>query len=62
VLRPGAYADVVVFDLAAVRDRATFENPHQLAEGVVHVLVNGRAAWRDGRLVAEKHGQVLTRR
>ena len=62
VLRPGAYADVVVFDLAAVRDRATFENPHQLAEGVVHVLVNGRTAWRDGRLVAEKHGQVLTRR
>ena len=62
VLRPGAYADVVVFDLAAVRDRATFENPHQLAEGIVHVLVNGRTAWRDGRLVAEKHGQVLTRR
>lgn len=47
-LREGARADVVVLDLDRYRDRATFENPHQFAEGVVHVLVNGRLAVRDG--------------
>lgn len=62
VLRPGEYADVVVFDLEHVRDRATFEDPHQLAEGMVHVLVNGQVAWQDGQITAHRHGQVLTRR
>lgn len=62
VIRAGAVADLVVFDLARVRDRATYQNPHQLAEGMEHVLVNGRFAWRDGRIAPEKHGQVLTRR
>jgi N-acyl-D-aspartate/D-glutamate deacylase len=61
VLRPGAYADVAVFDLARVRDRATFEDPHQLAEGMVHVLVNGRLALRDGAFTADHGGQVLRR-
>ena len=61
VLRPGAVADLVVFDLDRVRDRATFENPHQLAEGMTHVVVNGRVAWRDGRLSAERHGRVISR-
>jgi N-acyl-D-amino-acid deacylase len=41
-LRVGAWADVVVFDLETVRDRATYQDPHQLAEGAVHVLVNGK--------------------
>ena len=62
VLRPGAYADVVVFDLARVRDRATYDDPHQLAEGMVHVLVNGRFAVRDGTATSEMAGQVLQRR
>lgn len=62
VLRAGAIADIVVFDLPRVRDRATFENPHQLAEGMDHVIVNGKVAWRDGKLAAEKHGQVLSRK
>jgi N-acyl-D-amino-acid deacylase len=61
VLRPGAFADVVVFDLAEVRDMATYENPHQVARGMVHVLVNGKLAWRDGGAVTERHGTVLTR-
>jgi len=59
VLRPGAVADIAVFDLARVRDLATFERPHQLAEGMIHVLVNGRVALRDGALTAERAGQVL---
>jgi len=61
VLRPGAYADVVVFDLDRVHDKATYENPHQVAEGMVHVVVNGRVAWKDGQITPERHGRVLAR-
>ena len=60
-LRPGAAADVVVFDLARVRDQATYEDPHRIAEGMVHVLVNGRFAIRDGQFTDAKAGQVLRR-
>jgi N-acyl-D-aspartate/D-glutamate deacylase len=58
-LRPGAYADVVVFDLALLRDRATYAEPHPLAEGMRHVFVNGRAALRDGAFTEERAGRVL---
>ncbi len=61
VLRPGAYADVVVLDLARVRDRATYEAPHQLAEGVVTVVVNGVVAVDDGRVTDARGGRVLSR-
>jgi N-acyl-D-amino-acid deacylase len=59
VLREGAYADLVVFDLARIRDRATYENPHQLAEGVEDVLVNGTFALQDGRPTGSLSGTVL---
>jgi len=59
LLRPGAVADLAVFDLAAVRDRATFTEPHQLAEGMVHVLVNGAVAVRNGTFTDVRSGQVL---
>jgi N-acyl-D-aspartate/D-glutamate deacylase len=61
VLRAGAFADVVVFDLARLRDRATYERPHQLAEGVVTVLVNGRVALDGGRVTDTRAGRVLAR-
>jgi N-acyl-D-amino-acid deacylase len=60
-IRPGAFADVVVFDLAAIRDRATYGQPHQYAEGVTHVLVNGAPALSDGALAPRRAGRVLTR-
>ena len=60
-LRPGAIADVVVFDLERVRDKATYTEPHQLAEGMVHVFVNGRPAIKDGTQTAERAGRVLRR-
>lgn len=59
VIRAGAAADLVMFDLAAVRDVATYEQPHQLAEGMVHVLVNGRFALDSGRPTPVLAGRVL---
>jgi N-acyl-D-aspartate/D-glutamate deacylase len=60
-LRPGAHADVVVFDLARVRDAATYTRPHQLAEGMAYVIVNGAVAFEDGRSTDARAGVVLTR-
>lgn len=60
-LRVGAYADVAVFDLDRIRDRATFLEPHQYSEGVVHVVVNGRVALTDGELTGNRAGEVLRR-
>jgi N-acyl-D-aspartate/D-glutamate deacylase len=60
-IRAGAYADLVVFDLATVRDRATYREPHQLAEGMVYVLVNGGLAIDHGRFTGGWHGRVLQR-
>jgi N-acyl-D-amino-acid deacylase len=59
VLRAGAAADVVVFDLDRVRDTATYTEPHQLAEGMVWVFVNGQAAIRDGAFQDVRAGRVL---
>ena len=59
VLRAGAAADLVVFDLARVRDVAEYSDPHHYAEGMVHVFVNGVAAIRDGALTGARAGRVL---
>lgn len=58
-LRPGAWADLVVFDPATVRDRATFEKPHAYAEGFRFVLVNGEVVVEDGRHNGARPGKVL---
>ena len=60
-IRIGAVADIVVFDLAAVRDRATYTQPHQLSEGIKRVFVHGRLVLVDGQLTAERAGRVLLR-
>ena len=59
VLRPGLKADIAVFDPAAVRDMATFTNPHQYAEGVSHVIVNGEIVFENGEMTAARPGRVL---
>ena len=50
-LRVGADADLVVFDLSATRDAATYEQPVQYSEGMRQVLVNGQFVVRDGKVV-----------
>jgi N-acyl-D-amino-acid deacylase len=58
-LRPGYYADVVVFDPAAIQDHATFARPHQYATGVSHVLVNGVPVLQDGEHTGATPGRVV---
>ncbi len=58
-LAPGQYADVVAFDPESIVDHATFAEPHQLAEGVVHVFVNGVHTVRDGLHTGAKGGRVV---
>ena len=61
VVRVGAFADLVVFDAAKLRDTATYAKPHALAEGMVHVFVNGRAAISNGEFTGIRAGRVLSR-
>ena len=59
-LREGFRADVAVLDLDELRDTATFFEPHQYAEGVDYVFVNGQLVVEDGRLTGALPGRVLT--
>lgn len=60
VLRAGAWADILVFDPLKVRDAATYVEPHQLAEGMAYVLVNGIVA-KDGETwTGRLGGKVVT--
>jgi len=58
-LEVGYYADVVVFDPAEIRDNATFEDPHQLATGVIHLFVNGEQVLEDGEHTGALPGRVV---
>jgi N-acyl-D-amino-acid deacylase len=59
-LRPGAFADVVVFDPATVADAATFTDPHRYPRGIPWVLVNGRPVVAGGRHTGARPGRVLS--
>jgi len=59
VLKAGMWADVVVFDPAAIHDVATFENPNQYSQGMEFVLVNGVPVISDGKMTGERPGRVL---
>jgi N-acyl-D-amino-acid deacylase len=58
-LKPGMFADVVVFDPATINDRATYGNPHQYSVGVKHVFVNGVQVLKDGEHSGAKPGRAL---
>lgn len=61
LLRPGAIADVVVFDPRTLKSEATFTDPRRLAEGVTHVWVDGSLAVEDGRITGMRAGRILRR-
>jgi N-acyl-D-amino-acid deacylase len=61
LIREGFYADVTVLDEGRIRDRATYDEPHQYSEGIVHVIVNGTLALRDGRPTGNLAGRPLPR-
>lgn len=60
-LRPGAVADITVFDIEQVIYRCTVEEPRQHPTGFVHVFVNGKAAVCDGQRTEVDAGDVLRR-
>jgi N-acyl-D-amino-acid deacylase len=59
VLKKGAFADVAVFDPERVREKTTYQEPHQLSEGVDALFVNGTVTIQDGRLTGNHGGQFL---
>ena len=59
-IRAGAFADILIFDPARVNDAATYPEPHQLAEGMTHILVNGVLVRENGMFSGVLAGQVLS--
>lgn len=55
----GFHADLVVFDPDRIRETSTFDDPHQLAEGMRHVLVNGVPVIRDGEATDARPGRFI---
>lgn len=61
ILRPGAFADIVVFDPATIIDNATYEDPTRLATGISYVMVNGQLVVDDKRLTGARPGRAIRR-
>ena len=59
VLKTGMKADIAVFDPLTVRDTATYDKPHQYAEGFSIVIVNGQVVFENGGMTAARPGRVL---
>ncbi len=60
-LRPGYKADIVVFDPARLRDKATIFEPHQYSDGIEFVLINGKFVVDGGEATMAMPGRVLVR-
>jgi N-acyl-D-amino-acid deacylase len=61
VIRPGAFADIVLFDHDQLDDRAGFKNPRREAKGIRSVIINGRLAFEDGSIKPGLNGSVIKR-
>ena len=58
-LAPGMFADIAMFDAAAIADKATFDKPQQFAVGMRHVLVNGQPVLLDGEMTKARPGRAV---
>jgi N-acyl-D-aspartate/D-glutamate deacylase len=56
----GNYADLVMFDPATIIDRASFEQPAQISDGIISVWVNGKLSWHDSTSTGIRNGLFLT--
>ena len=59
LLRPGMKADVVVFDPTKIQDKADYANPHQYAEGVRELIINGQLVIANSQLTSARPGRIL---
>lgn len=59
LLKEGYFADITIFDPATIQDKATYESPVQLSEGVKYVFVNGQLEYENGNLTGVKAGRIL---
>jgi len=59
LLRPGMYADVVIFDPKTIKNKATWEEPRKYPEGIKNVLVNGKVVVEENRHTGTLNGKVL---
>jgi N-acyl-D-amino-acid deacylase len=60
-VRPGAFADLVLFDPGTVADRATTRDPHALSTGIARVWVNGAMVYEAGAATGRRPGRALRR-
>lgn len=58
-LKSGYYADIVIFNTATLKDNSTFDNPHQYADGMLHVFVNGIAVLKNGQHTGSTPGRFV---
>ncbi len=61
VIKPGAFADLVMFDPATIAETATYEKPHSYPVGIAAVIVNGVVTVRNGKHTQAKAGQIVTK-
>jgi len=59
IIKSGLIADVVVFDPEALKDVATFDDPHQYCEGIEYVLISGKLSVYRGKVTGGLHGRAL---
>jgi N-acyl-D-amino-acid deacylase len=58
-IKEGYFADIMIFDPNTIIDRATYERPHQISVGVIHVLVNGVPVVSNSKVTGAKPGRVV---
>lgn len=61
IIKEGYWADIAIFNKNEVKDKATFENPHQYPEGIYYVIVNGQIAVDNGKITGLKPGKIIKR-